>query len=279
MEFEDAADFFDDTEVADGYTGALLFLGRTSSHDDHSSSGSTSRRRTLTAAPGNVAPARGVVRVQDDLWLIGSSNVDNYRGTPIRINFDMKKVTSGAEALTPGQACLAAPGVALYLRHEWYRDQSDTMTSADYYTMWNVFFTGSEPVKKGSIFRLTDGTLLRVRNAYLAQERLRIAEADELDADAWQAADFITTGTVDIANDRAEDDIRPTSIISMDVGKFYRFANKDDADYKPGDRIFLVAKSAVPEPKVGMKVQAKQRWQVTQIDSEDDAWALRVRLG
>lgn len=278
MEFEDAATFFDQTAVADGYTSAALFEGRTSSHDDHSSSGATSRRRTLTADPSNIAPARGVVLVQGDHWLIGSSNVDHFLGAPIRINFDLKKTTDLADALTPGEACLGAAGTPLYLRREWYRDQTDTMTSADYYTMWNVFYTRTEPVAKGSFFRMADGTLLRARNDYEAQERLNIAEADELDATARQAARCTTTGAVDIASDSVETDIIDTFILSLDASKFFRFAAKDDADYKPGDRIFFVAQSAVPLAKVGMQVRVNsQNWLVRQVSAEQDAWAMRVR--
>jgi hypothetical protein len=278
MEFEDAASYFDQTPVTDGYTGVALFLGRTSPHDDHSSAGATSRRRTLTTAPGNVAPARGVVSVQGDRWLIGSSNLDNYLGDPIRINYDLKKVTDAATRYTPAEACLAQGGTRIFLRREWYRDQSDTSTSADYYTMWNVFVPQADSPTRGAILALDDGTLLRARNTYLAQERLVIVEADELDADARQPAQCITTGKLSIAEDRQEEDIRNTVIISLDVSKFYRYATKKDADYQPGDRIFLVPRVDVPSPKIGMRIQTDKVWQVKQITPEADVWACRVRL-
>jgi len=278
MEFEDAAAFFNTTPVYDGYTNVLLFYARTSSHDDHSSSGATSRRRTLTTEPGNAAPLRSVVSTLGDRWLVGSSNIDNFDGAPIRISFDLKKVTALATLVTPGQAASNAAGVDLYIRHEWYRDQSDTMTSAAYYTMWNVFYAGTEPLVTGALLRLADGSLMRVRNQYLAQERLHIAECDQLDSDARQLAHFNTTGRLDIANDKLETDVRDAYILSLDVSKFFKYSDKADANYEPGDRLFLVAQTAVPDPKVGMQLTVgSARWQVMQVTPESDAWALRVR--
>lgn len=280
MEFSDAASFFNHTPVYDAYTGAYLFDGRTSTHDDQSSSGATSRRRTLTATPDTVAPARGVVTVHGEQWLVGTSNVDNFNATgeEIRRNFDLKKATHAVTRLTPAQAALGAAGTLFYTRLEFYRDQTDTMTSADYDTMWNAFCPASEYLDQGLFLRTESGRLLRVRNVYAAQERLNLAEADQLDTDARQPATFTVTSAVDLRSGRYPDTVVETYVIRIELNKVFRYRTADEAQYKAGDTAFIVAASVLT-PKVGNELTvAGARWRVVSAVPERDAWVLHARL-
>lgn len=280
MEFSDAASFFNHTPVYDAYTGAYLFDGRTSTHDDHSSSGATSRRRTLTTVPGSVAPARGVVVVHGEQWLVGTSNVDNFNATgeEIRRNFDLKKATHALTRLTPAEAALGLSGTLFYARLEFYRDQTDTMTSADFDTMWNAFCPASEPLDQGIFLRTVEGRVMRVRNVYSAQERLNLAEVDQLDTDARQMATFTVTGDLDLRTDTYPTVTVETYVIRAELNKVFRYRTADEAIYRPGDTAFIVAASVLT-PRVGHELTvAGARWRVVSAVPERDAWVLHARL-
>ncbi len=277
MDLKDAARFFDKDPVYDGYSSALLFYGHTSPHDDHTSSGATSRRRTLTTVPTNTAPARGVVLLYGERWLVGSNNPDTYYGAQIRRNFDLKKSTGLMKLLTPAQACLSASGTDFYAHKEYFKDTLDPMSSADVDTQWNIFCPTNEAVVKGSFLR-EGTTVYRVRNIYPTIELLHVAETDQFDADALQAVAFVSTGAIDPLTDLPAAIAISTTGIQTDQPKYYQFRLEAEAERKPGDRTVFVAKS-VTTPTVGaIFTMLSKSWRVLSIVSEGDAWALQARL-
>lgn len=278
MEFIDGAAFFNDDEVFDAYTGELLFMAHALAHDDHTSSGATSRRRTLVAAPDAVAPLRHAIRWYDTFWIVGGDNTDGFQGEQTRRSFGLKKSTGLMTAITLGQACLALPGVGvtLHAHKEYYRDMTDAQTSADYDVMYNVHFAPGEPVVKGTILA-QDGKYLLVRNLYDSADEFAVAEADAFDADARQAVVFHTVSSLDFDTTSAGADVA-TFALQTDSSKFYLFRNLAEGFNQQGDRTVFVARSAVT-PKVGDTFTMQGlRWRVLISTPYADAWCLRARL-
>lgn len=276
MEFADAAGFFNDDPVLDGYTDALLFYCHTTSHDDQTSSGATARRRTMTTEVDTVPPARGVVKLYGERWLVSDSNVDSRFGQAVRRSYSLKKSTGAMALLTPGQAATAAAGTTFYAQKEYFRDQANARTEADWDVMWNVFCPLAEAVAKGSFLR-QDGVLLRVRNAYPSIDRFRIAEADQFDDDAYQAVTFTSTGAPNLRTGLMDTISLATTAIQTDTQKFYEFRTEGESVQKPGDRTIFVAKIAL-SPKVGAELtMLGEKWRVLAVVSELDSWALHAR--
>jgi len=276
MDIADADSFFDDDPVYDAYTGELLFHCHTTPHDDHTSSGATARRRTMTTINGTVAPARRVVTVYGDAWLVGNSNPDGFQGDLIRRSYGLKKSTGLMAAMSPAMACLGGIGTELHAHKEYYRDNQDMRTSADWDTMWNIFCAPGEPVMKGAFLR-QGGVLYRVRNVYPSIEELLVAEADQLDDDAFQGATFTST-TLDEATDTETASSIATTVIQMDLARCYEFRTLAEADVRPGDRAVFVAKSTLQPPVGAALTMLGARWRVLAVVSSGDAWNLHVRL-
>lgn len=277
MELSDAAAYFNNDEVFDAYTDELLFLGHSTPHDDHTSSGSTSRRRTLIAGVAARAPARHAIRWYDTFWLIGDSNTDSFQGSETRRNFGLKKSTGLMSVATPGQAALGAAGTLFHAHREYYRDMTDSMSSADYDTMWNIYCPVGEPVQKGRFLR-QDSVLYRVRNTYPSVDGFVVAEVDQFDTDALQLVVFSQGGGLDFDASAAAPTTTTVTAIQTDVSKYYVFRAEAEAGAKPGDRTVFVAKSAIT-PVVGATfTMLGATWRVVIVASEDDAWALHVRL-
>lgn len=277
MNFRDAARFFDKDAVYDGYTSALLFYGHTTPHDDKSSSGATSRRRTLVTIPTTTAPARGVVLLFAERWLMGGSNPDPYEGANIRRSYDLKKATGLLSLYTPGAACLSTPSTTFYAHKMYYRDMTNPRTETDVDVMWNIFCPLSELVVKGSFLEDASG-LMRVRNVYDTIEGYKVAETDQLDAGARQAITFIQNATRNLVTEAVTSVTTATNVIQMDMQKFYRFSTAADGEILVGDRVAFIAKSVITPKVGGTFTMLAKTWRIAKVMDEINAWAMQVRL-
>lgn len=276
MEFEDAASFFDDDPVYDAYTGALLFYCHTTPHDDQTSSGATARRRTMTTSDTTVAPARGAVKVYEDYWLVSDSNPDSLMGTNVRRSYSLKKSTGGMTRLSPAEACTGAAGTEFYAHKEYYRDNQNARTDADWDTMWNIFTAQAEPIAKG-VFLRQGGVLYRARNVYPTVDGFLIAETDQLDDDAATTATFTTTGNLNLVTDELETVSIVASVLQTDTQKFYQFRTQAESAHQPGDRAVFVPQATLA-PAVGSSfTMLGATWRVIAAVPERDVWVLHAR--
>lgn len=268
---------FNKDKVYDGYSNAYLFLAHNSAHDDHSSSGATSRRRTMRTAPGTAPPARNVVKVYNDYWIVGAFNLDAFSGAEIRQKYDLKKSTGLMTLLSPAAACAGLAGTDFHAQKEYYRDVPNPLTEADLDTMYNIFCPVNEAVTKGAFLR-QDGRLYRVRNPYSTVDGFIVAETDQLDPGALQTAVFTTNGPRDLVTDKRPVVSTSVQVIQTDDSKFYRFADEAESDRKPGDRTVFLPASALTVKVGATFTMLGSHWQVTAVAVELDALALRVRL-
>jgi hypothetical protein len=268
---------FDRDKVFDAYTGALLFKAQTSSFDDSSATGATARRRVMSVSAGISSPARHAVTINGETWVVGDSNSDGFMGTIVRKNFALKKSTGLMKLLTPAQACLSAAGLDIHTHKQYFKDTDNRVTDSGLDPFWLNHCALNEAVSTGSFF-LEGALLLRVRNNYKIQEGYIIAECDQLEPNALQAAVFTSTGTYNVVTDTLGTSNISTTVIQTDVPKFYKFRTIAEDPQQPGDRTVFVAKSAVTPAVSTRFTMLGSSWRVLSVNSELDSWALHVRL-
>lgn len=276
MDLHDAATFFDNDPVHDGYTGAYLFDAQVASFDDSSSDGATNRRRVLSTGAAVAIPARRCISVYGDRWLVGTGTPDGFLGSPIRQHFNTKRVTDLFAVLTPGEALAAAAGTPAYAQKMFLKDTINALTDSEYDAQWNIFIAPGEPAGKGTFLRDASGRLYRVRNDYLPTEGLRILQTDELDTDAARVCTF-DTGTFDPITETTTASTTAVSCIAVDTPKFFRFRHLSDERIQPGDVALFVPTSVTL--KQGMTfAMSGGKWRVMAFQPEIDAYAAHVRL-
>lgn len=274
MNLEKAALYFDRTPVYDGYSGEFLWRCQFSSFNDANAIGSTSVRRVLSIAPGLEVPARKVIQIFSDRWLVGDGNPDSWNGDQIRQSFNIRKSNALAEILTASQACLSAAGTPVYVQKAYFKDTVSPLTDADYDPFWNFFVPPGEPVAKGTFFR-TDGKLYRVRSAYLPVENLRIAQSDEVDLGPLAAA--FATGAYDPVTDSVATGAINTFVLMFDFTKAYKYLTRASDRVAAGDMNALVPTSALT-PVAGRTVAISgQTWRILTVSPEADCWLLHLR--
>jgi hypothetical protein len=274
MRLEEAALFFDDTPVYDGYTGEFLWKCQFSSFNDANAIGSTSTRRTLSIAPGLQIPTRRVLLIHDARWLVGDGNPDSWKGEVIRQGYNMKKATALAEILTPAQACLGSAGTPAYCQLIYFKDTVTPLNDADNDPYWNIFLAPGESVARGTFFRI-GGKLYRARSAYLPLENLRIAGSDEVDIGPVAAS--FGTGTYVPATDSFAGGAVSTQVLMFDFNKAYAYLTKASERVASGDMSALVPVSALSPAITSRVTISGVVWQVLSKVLEGDAWLVHLR--
>lgn len=276
MRLHDAARRFHSTQAYDGYTAAPVFKCSFSSFDDHSSDGATVRRRVINLTPSDVLPARRVVQIEGDRWIVSAGAVDDFAGTPIRQHYGMKKATDLANLLTPAQACAAAVGTRAYVQKHYFKDVVNSLTDGKIDTFWNVFVAPGEPIAAGT-FLNCGGVILRARNTYLPVEGLVVAQCDTLDAGAFQTITFVANGVYTPSTDSFTTISTAVPSYSLDFPKLYRFRTVADDKQEAGDLSVLVPTASIT-PKIGAEfTTASDRWRVLSVQPEMDCWLLHCR--
>lgn len=276
MDLLKASTFFDEDPVDDGYTGDYLFHAQTASFDDSNSDGATNRRRVLSTGATTVIPARRVIEMYGDRWIVGIGTPDGFYGEVMRQHYSMKRATDLMTLLTPNQLLTAASGTAAWVHRYYFKDGSDALTSSEIDTFWNIFLSPDEPASKGTFFKDATGRLYRVRNDYLPVEGLRVCQSDSLDAGALVSAVW-STGAYDPITDTVAAGSTTVSAVMLETPKFYRFRALSDPLTERGDTAVFVP--ATITPKIGDTFTiAGKVWRAVIVQPEMDAWAVQARL-
>lgn len=276
MELHDVARAFDNDALYDAYTGDYLFDGQLSSYDDSTSDGATIRRRILSFAPEYDLPTRRVLRIYGENWLAGAHVDDGFQGERIRRQATLKRADRQYSILTPSEACAAATGTLAYGQRLYFKDMSNALTDAEYDVFWNVFFSPSEQIVKGTFLRDDTGILYRVRNTYIPTEGLRVCQSDELDSNARLTVTF-DSGTWNPVTETRTAGTTAVNGVWVEMPKFFRFRHRSEQLTQAGDISVFIPTTYTP--KVGDQFTMDGlKWQVLTFQAELDAWALHARL-
>lgn len=276
MRLRNVSRYFDNEKVYDGYTLRPIFRGQLGEFNDASSVGSTLRRRVLSIDPALSVPTRRCVKVGSQSWLAGVPINDSFQGEDVRKTYNLRKATNLFELLTPAQACSVTLGSTAYAYEEHFKETTNGQTDSEYSTFWNVFFAPGEPVAQGKFLRV-GSRLLRVRQAYISPEDLRIAQSDELDSDVVQSVTFSGTGAYNPITDTLSASTTAAQVLQIEASKFYRWRQWAEADLRPGDRSVFVPTATVT-PKVSSQfTMLGKSWRVVSFQLESDAWAIHAR--
>ena len=274
MDLATAANYFNDIPVTDAYTAASLFPAQLSSSLDRQPDGSISKRRIISVAPGTTIPTRRVGQWLDEKWLLGDVILDGFQGAAIRTNVAVKKVTDDMRILTAGEAALASAGVAAYAHKEYLKDVVNSPTDAQYDPFWEVTFSPSEAVVKGSFLR-SGSVYYRVRSCHAILEGFNTAAADQLDL---VPAAVVLAGTAydPVTESTTGSNVSTTGLL-FDTYISYKYQHPASPRMLAGDRMLLIAQSAAT-PKVGQTLTAQgASWRVESLYADSGAWYTHIR--
>ena len=231
-------------------------------------------------------PARGVLTLLGETWIVGDTSQDGFQGSAIRKQAPMRRVTDLFTLRTPAQAISQIGGVTAYGRKDYLMDKVDGGTSADYFPFYTVFFAASELTPARGVFMQAPGALLRCRSTYTAKDGMVCAQADLVEASARTYADFggavfdPITETYGPSTDRRD-------VLALLPHQLYLKTSKSSQSFEPGDLTLLVGTSGTVTPGQRLSLHldlvpwlganGSAQYQVLSKVLEGDAWNLHVR--
>ena len=290
MRFERVATFFDRDRCYDAYTGDFLFKAQFASYDGSQPDGSFQRRRTVSFAPGLVAPGHNCVTVYKENWILAYPIIDGFLSRKVRQTCSAKLATNIFDILTPGQAATGVPSTdPRFAQLQQLKDTVNTPTDSEYDSQFEVSMSLYEQgLNKGSLLRDTkSGELYLIRNTSRDVEGYSIITADILDnptAHPTVKAGYVTfhtEGEMDLVTEERLPGISGTGILA-DMYLMYHYRTEAQDKNKSGDMSLLTAGPTYPGyvPMVtGMEITVKggDKWQVLSVQAYRDGLLSHLR--
>jgi hypothetical protein len=278
VDLAQAASYFDLTVCTDAYSPFSAFYGQMDVFDDSKRDGVTVDRRVLSVAPTVVIPARRVVTIANEQWIVGVGQADHFQGAKIRDKYVLHK-SDGAVAIgTPAQH-LKGGTTSSYGAHLWVKDSKEMEVSSTLRSFLNIYLSTTEAPLPGHIISLL-GRYNLVRNVFLSAAGFQVAECNQLASDTLQAATYTARTGYNQATDAfTEGTPKSLNLFKARFQDDYEYASKAADKMEPGDMRVLIAAADVATPAANDKVTiAGVVWKVITPEAEGaTTWNLHLR--
>lgn len=236
-----ASAYFDTLSVKDGYSSAHLFYGQMDLYEGVERDGTTSYRRSLSAA-AVTRPARGVVLVGSERFICGREIKDYFDGVAHRSNLLLHPV-DGSVSVGTASTFLTTPTTptAMYMAGSWLKNSSDEERTSTLTPVIEFHLPTEETVTAGMIIKNAAGSYHRVMVVNTRTSLLKIAVAYELGTAAKRSITYTARAAYSVAND-AYGTVAPLSV-SVFVENWqtqYVYPNQAVEKLQVGDLIITV---------------------------------------
>lgn len=281
MDIADATMFFAKSEVADAYTGDLLFYGQLAPYDQSVRDSVTGWRRSVSADVV-VEPSRGVVSVggSSQIFISGRVIPDMFQGDTIRQHLLLHPADG---LLSYGFAKDFISGAALtdaYAALSWLKAAKEEEVSSETFNIVNFYVSSAESLSRDAVI-LFNSLYYRVRSIEPATGGMQILVCYEMGTAVLTTVSYTAlAGTYDLANDMP-DTVAPISITAFceRYQSNYRYLGQAAVKFLPGDLVITVSVADVPTPIEGSALTvAADNFILLAFQSDgQDAWELHVR--
>lgn len=185
MKLSTVAKYFNRTGFSDTYSQKALGRGQLSVFEDSVRDGPTTQRRVFEVAPDTARPARGVITIHGEPWVIGMSANDSYDGEVIRTKWIIVKSSGLAEVFTLKQILKDEDPLEAHAGLIWEKTNSEMEISSGKYNQLQFFFDINENVQKDNVVKL-GGKLHTVMSVFPATAGHKAAVVEELQSGALE---------------------------------------------------------------------------------------------
>lgn len=277
MRLADVAKYFDKTLCADAFTPATQFYGQLDVFDDSKRDGATVVRRVLSVASDVSIPARRVLTIDSQPWIVGQNEDDFWAGEVLRRKYVLQRADGAASIRTVAESIAGAGGTATYAAKLWVKDQKEVEQSSSMTGFFNVYLPTYESVDKGSIIVLSSRLHL-VRNTFVSAGGFLVCESDELEADAVAAATYKGHSAYDPATDTYTEGSVAVTVLRARWQADFDYTSEASPKFVRGDELVYVRASEVAAPAAQDKVTVDGvTYVVLAVRAEGTSWALHLR--
>lgn len=275
MRLARAAAKFDQTVAVDTYTSSVTFKCQLAPLDLYRIDGAAVKRRQMSCAPGVVIPARKVVTIEGETYLIGDGSPDHYNGTVIRQNFVLQGASEICSLNTiaaelAGTVAGSAYGALVFSKY--LPDGADT---SKYPPQYQIFLAGSESVSPDSLVEI-DSRWFLIKDSYISLSGLRVALANEIQGTVFETV-TVAARTYSPVTDSYTSTTSSKKVMRVRWQEHFTYMSKAQIDYFRGDETVFVLKSAMT-PKGGDALMLSDgTWKILDVQDFGLTWSCHVR--
>jgi hypothetical protein len=277
MRLAQVAKYFDKVLCQDAFNLSSYFYGQLDLYDDSRRDGATVVRRILSVANDVVIPARRVLLIHGDYWLVGMHEADSYRGEVIRDKHVLHHAQGPCTIATPAQA-LTTGGVSSYGSKLWVKDMKELEVSSKLTSFYNIYLPSTEDVERGQVITL-GGRVHLVRNTFVSAAGFRVAEGDELEEAAIVAGTFYPQVYAPATDSRTDGAGVALNVLRFRFQDNYAYTAESAEKFVSGDIRAMIAKgltAAEPAPTDRLALPDGS-WSVVSVSDEGTSWGLHLR--
>lgn len=190
MKLKSVSKFFDKTKAVDAYNARYSFKCQVEPLDMYRTEGTRIKIRNMSTAPEVTIPARRVIKIDDQAYIVSDSSLDHWSGEAIRSRYVLQGADHVVEIRTVAQVLEDLPGVQAFASIDFNKYGTDERDSSEYHPQYHIYF-GKEEVGEDALIHSIDSNYL-VKNSYLTPAGIVDALANELDDPVVQVT--VSTG-------------------------------------------------------------------------------------
>lgn len=240
MKLKNVSKFFDKTKAVDAYNSRYSFKCQVEPLDMYRTEGTRIKIRNMSTAPGVTIPARRVVKIDDQAYIVSDSSLDHWSGEAIRSRYVLQGADHVVEIRTISQVLEDVPGVQAFASIDFNKYGTDERDSSRYHPQYHIYF-GKETVEEDYVVHTTSSNYL-VKNSYLTPAGIVDALANELDDPVVQVT--VSTGrTYDPVTDSYTATASSVRAVLVRWQEYFEYLTQGSTKYERGDAQLFVLPS------------------------------------
>lgn len=276
MRLAKAASRFDNTVAGDAYDPAITFRCQLAPLDLYKIDGTAVKRRQMSAAPAVVMPARKVIDIDGQRYLVGDGSPDHWMGEVIRRNYVLQGADHLAELNTIQGVLTNGASSSAYASLDFNKYNTDERISSDYLPQYQLFFADSEAVEANTMVKIGAAWYL-VKESYRSVSGLRVALANELLGSVVETINF-GARTYDPVTDTYTSAGASVKVIRVRWTEHFKYMSQGSTKYEAGDQQVFMPKTVTPKPSDILPLYDGV-WHVQSVVDEGGFWGCHVRRG
>ena len=237
MKLKNVSRLFDKTKAVDAYNSRYSFKCQVEPLDMYRTEGTRIKIRNMSTAPGVTIPARRVIKIDDQAYIVSDSSLDHWSGEAIRSRYVLQGADHVVEIRTISQVLEDVPGVQAYASIDFNKYGTDERDSSRYHPQYHIYF-GKETVEEDYVVHTTSSNYL-VKNSYLTPAGIVDALANELDDPVVQVS--VSTGrSYDPVTDSYTATTSSVRAIIVRWQEYFEYLTQGSTKYERGDAQLFV---------------------------------------
>ena len=264
-----------DTLLASDAYGADTFMCQLDALSYAKVDGVMVRKRSISTKPDVVMPARGVIRIQGQEYLVGTDVDDYWKGSPIRTNYVIQGTDGLANLSSIAQALANTAPSTAYASLVFSRYLPDEADSSKYPPQYQLFLAGSESVPTDSLLQL-NGVWYLIKSSYHSTSGLRIGMANEIKGTVFETVS-VSGRTYDPLTDTYSGAPAIIKIMRVKWQEHFNYLTKGQINYERGDEQLFILKTQMSPAPADTLTLSDGSWKIMDVQDEGLIWSCHVR--